>query len=743
MVNRVKAEVTRRNLVLTPKLDGAATPEVGENAFAVTVTNASENFASFQVELSTPGVAADAINEWYRVEPEICTKKPPGASTTFQVAIVRSPIPVYETTIELLLRVFSVEHRNLFVTQKLRLTIHKPKQSLVLSLPTQAFKGTPGDRVEIPVLLTNYSASTVEAQLVCSGLEVWMANAEQIIRVDPNYPAKARFFCQVPFDPTLLSQEYPFTIQAFPAVKGPIPAAVKGSLEILPLGMVEFSCTPSHQQIPAKDSSQSSSTDYQGADYQIELQNTSHLTQQVNITASEADRQALGLELPQPVVLAPGAIETCWVAVNKPRHWLGGKRQFQFDLVAEVYEPDASDYSHRTRAVPDRQTLNLTIFSKIPNWLLGLLGLLLLVGLLWYLLLLPKHRASVNSVQLDGNASTAFSGSSDQSILRWQVDNNWFRNWAHRLKYEEPIATNLGKAVRVIRLKPADNNVIAAGLENGTIQLWDVLGNQPQQTLFSDNDRVFDLAFSPDSRYLFSGHGSGQIRQWDLAQQGKQPLLRLVPNPVSFSIAALTTYQPRPGTSWIGFAGQFNQLVFWDWANHQVYRMQSAPPFSSAGQYQYIESLAIADQLLVTADNQGNITTWNLAKQQCGFVESKDFQFVETGIASRRRLITNLCQVPILDRWKGQGGKPVRSVAITQNGVYLASVGDNGQVELWRLEQGQRASDWQNAKTLDRLNVPLYGVDIQSAEQTVIVTAAAADHQVYAYRIRVPQEDSR
>jgi WD40 repeat protein len=758
----VKAEVTRRNLTLTPKLDGSATDSsattnADENAFAVTVTNESQSFASFQLELSTPGVTADAVNEWYRVEPQICTKKPPGASTTFEVVILRSPIPVYETTIDLLLRVFSIEHRNLFTTQKLSLTIYKPKQTLVLSLPTEDFKAAPSDRVEIPVLLSNYSASTLEAKLVLIGLDPWVENAEQILRVDPTQPTKARFVCQIPADPTLLSQRYPFTVQATPAVRGPIPPAVRGSLEILPLGMVEFRCQPTHQQIPpakphaVRFSAQSpAQSPAQTVAYQVQLQNASHLPQQVNITASEVDRQTFGLTLPQPVILAPGAIESLSVTVDKPRHWLGGKRHFEFDLTAEVYEPDARNYSHRTRAVPERQRLGLTVLSRIPNWLLGLLALLLLAGLLWRWLLLPQHRAAVNSVRLDGNASTVFSGSSDQSILRWQVDNHLFRRLAHRLKYEEPIASSLGRAVRVIRLKPADNNIVAAGLENGTIQLWDVLGNQPEQTLFSDNDRVFDLTFSPDSRYLFSGHGSGQVRQWDLAQPSPQssaqpsdqPRLRLIPNPISFSIAALTTYQPEPDVSWIGIAGQFNQLLFWDWTNRRVYQVQPVPPMTlSGGQYQYIESLAISSQTLVTADNQGYITIWDLAKRQCSAIQDLDLKFIEVQGASRRRVEGGNCRVPILDRWNsGHGKKPVRSVAITQNGVYLASVGDDSRVKLWQLQQGQRATGWQNGRTLAQLNANLYGVDIQAAEQNLIITVAAANRQVYAYRVPIAQD---
>ncbi|NJR63956.1 MAG: hypothetical protein HC769_37505 [Cyanobacteria bacterium CRU_2_1] len=132
--------------------------------------------------------------------------------------------------------------------------------------------------------------------------------------------------------------------------------------------------------------------------------------------------------------------------------------------------------------------------------------------------------------------------------------------------------------MRVIRLKPTDNNVIAAGLENGTIQLWDVLGNVAQKTLFSDNDRVFDLDFTPDSRYLFSGHGSGQIRQWDLESSEKKPIRRILLSPTSFSIAALGIYQPNPNTSRVVIAGQYNKLLLWDWAAGAVYNVIPKPP---------------------------------------------------------------------------------------------------------------------------------------------------------------------
>jgi hypothetical protein len=58
----------------------------------------------------------------------------------------------------------------------------------------------------------------------------------------------------------------------------------------------------------------------------------------------------------------------------------------------------------------------------------------------------------------------------------------------------------------------------AIGLENGEIQLWDLLSEKRDKPLITyswqRDDRVFGLAFTLDARFLFSGHGSGQVLRW-------------------------------------------------------------------------------------------------------------------------------------------------------------------------------------------------------------------------------------
>ncbi len=704
MVNRIRAEIDKHTLSLVPNADGSEIEGTINSEFRVIVTNDSREFASFQLELTTPGIESDAVVNWYKVEPEVCTKKPPGASTPFRVAIVRSPLPIYDETIDVLVHVISVEFPHLRTIQKLRLTIGKPQQPLSLVLPNKEFKASPGDRVDIPVVLYNSSPKAIETTLVCSGLEPeWLNSHEQTLWVEPGHPSKATFSCKLPPDPQLLKQSIPFTIEARSKIRQRFPTE-RGVLEVLPLGVINFDCPSTFQQIPTQREWKKSFWKQRNtkAVYDLELKNGSNTLHRVEIKSSETDCQELNLTLPDPVTLNPGDRSALQLISHKVRPWVGLPQRFRFHAAAQVIDPNTGDESDRIRALPTQHTLDLRVLPIIPLWLLLASGLLLLL-LFWLYTLLhpsPHHKAPVNSVRLDGNASNVFSGSSDQSILRWQVDHDFWQVPNPRLKYEGSVGANLGKAVRVLRVNPTDNNLIAVGLENGAIELWNVSENRQQKRLFSDNDRVFDLDFTKDSVYLFSGHGSSRVRQWDLNSQTVRPTKTITTN---FTISSLAVDKTENST-WVAIAGQYNQLALWNWQQNRTYHVPylsnsnsndpSTQYFSSiAGQHHYIESIALNKNLLVTADNAGLITIWDWQKRQCSTPSSlisnnlkgessKDSSALKTAFMATTK---ETCSIPILDQWAdGHDGKAVRSVAVTQDEqhAYLASAGDDGRVKL-------------------------------------------------------------
>ena len=754
MVNRVKVEVDKQTLNLVPNADGSPVSETTNSTFEVIVINHSREFASFQLELSTPGIESDAVVDWYRVEPEVCTKKPPGASTAFRVAVVKAPLPIYDETIDLFLHAISVEFPHLRTTQRLRLTIGKPQQPLNLVLPNKQFKAAPGDRVDIPVLLYNSSPKAIKATLVCSGLDsAWLSpQGEQTLWVEPGHPAKTAFSCKLPPDPQLLQQVLPFTIEARSKIRQHFPTE-QGVLEVLPLGKVEFRCLSTDQQIPAKRALnlRVGRPHPTPALYELELKNASNTEQRVVIEAAEADCRKLHLLLPEPVTLKPGDRTALQLVSHKARPWFGQKQRFRFDITAHVLDVTTGDESDRIRALPTHHTLELHVLPIIPFGLL-IAGSLLLLLLLWFALgsiLAHHHQAPVNSVQLDGNASNVFSGSSDQSIFRWQVDHNYLQILNPSLRYEGNIGDNLNRAVRVLRVSPTDNNLIAVGFENGDIELWSVSGNRQKvlpNASPNEADRIFALDFTKDSNYLFSGHGSGQVHQWNLADQ---KVVQTISTDFAISSLAVDKAKDSP---WVAIAGQYDRLELWDWKQQRTYHVpytlnltdkaESNQRFTLiAGQHHYIESVAIDGKLLATADNSGIISVWAFQDRQCS---SSPLIKTQTQ-ASITTATPGECRLGLLDQWvDGHDGKAIRSIAITQDEhyTYLASAGDDGRVKLWVLTlQGQRLSTLQTGKILAAYpNTKLHSVDLKISKiadrNYIFVASDAPNFHVKLYRER-------
>lgn len=136
---------------------------------------------------------------------------------------------------------------------------------------------------------------------------------------------------------------------------------------------------------------------------------------------------------------------------------------------------------------------------------------------------------TVNSVAFSGNTLLALSGSDDCTLRLWKINNGESLQPADIKYSQRPVACDRSQerqgllaitddAVKVSRFMPMENNRIAIGLDNGVIELRDVPSGKETEKLqdLQDpkaiGDRVFDLAFTKNSLYLFSGYGNGKLR---------------------------------------------------------------------------------------------------------------------------------------------------------------------------------------------------------------------------------------
>lgn len=747
----VKAIVSKKVIQFTPdsSYDLSNVTVNEENEFDVTVINESDKFASFQVELLTAGVDENSHVKWYSISPEVCTKKPPGSETTFHAAIIKAPITVYDTTIDVIIKIFSVEYEKLYTSQKISLTINKPLRSLRVEMPIKELKATLGEQIEIPVIIYNLSPKFAEIQLSLSGLNPdWFTGGTQRkLQIEPGDSQKTSFLCQPPKDNQTLSKEYKFIIDAGSSTSQ-YTTREQGILEVIPTGVVEFNCSNKQQIIPSKETKHPNS-----AIYELILKNDSNSLQQVNIRLSE-EYVKHGFVIPEAVNLIPGDTKTMHLEVNNHRPWLGRRKRQLFEVSVDLTNPNSREPSTFIFPTPNTQVLELIVLPIIPFILqigsAALIPLLLLLNL-W---LHPKvyHTGAVNSVRLVGKAGKVVSGSSDQTIRLWQVNDGHWQLDVNRLEYEGKIAseTENKKAIRVIRSSPMDDGVVVAGLDSGDIQLWDTLKRE-QKPVYSGTDRVFDLAFSQNFRYLFSGHGSGRVRQWDLTKTSKQPSNIAY---VKFAIYALAITENQIEPSLIFIAGRYNKIAVWDWNQKIIYEIpyeHIASKFQKEfnfkpvmGQQNYITSLATANNILAISDNQGYITLWNVNRiRQC--IKKEVIQQIDKKINTNKNFTSNQIKSLECDNYvtaqssQGHGKQPVRSVALTQNACHLVSVGDDGQVILWDSKYKIKNFLLRSGKIVGKSDTTLNSVDIKALKDDkddyVLITSGDDNYNVKLYRI--------
>lgn len=766
MQKSVRIELSRREIVFQPSeaRDFSRTDATASHDLEVTVTNRSDRFVSFQLDLQVEGANQQTDAKWYTVEPQICAKKPPGARTTFHVTFLKAPIPSYDLKIPITVHVLSVELASLSGTATFLLKIIRPQKRLRVYLPLDDLRVYPGDRLKIPGLAYNLNPTARQVTLMLKELNPdWFPEGlRQVVTIDAGESGETFFWCAPPPLPTTESRTYPFTLEVRDADGNS--ASTIGHLEILPYGQVLLSCDRSICTFP-QQVWQIFRRHTAHLSYPLQLNNQSNLSPQAHFRTAQTVANTT-VELPPPNNLPPNAETIATVNIKARRPWLGSGRRIRFGIVPELRGQGTGELLKAVQARPPQQDLELRLRPIIPVILqiLGGLGGLLLLWLLWWLNPRIAHTRSINSIRLAASGTTVLSASSDQTIRRWRVNRLPWLVDRRRLIHEGTIETpeqQPGKSIRILRQLPNELRQVAAGLESGEIQLWQVEPPVLLHSFFegSGADRVFGLGITPNSRYLFSGHGSGLVRQWDLALKSEKPIRKfyLVSQAGrSSAIAALAVHDVVGKSRLVAIAGQYNQLVLWDVGRFRAYPItyqwqdtKTLPFAPIVNQHSYLTAIAIAPEksLMATADNEGFITLWSLDQLRQCMAEADQGGLAPGTIAYNdaygNSILPTDCPRAQLSQWQaGAAGAAIRDIALSDNACYLASTGDDGQVLLWFLSpDGQLVEDAPleqpiqvNAPTRERLN----SVDIQlTANNVLLIASDAPQNRVQLYRKQV------
>ena len=235
---------------------------------------------------------------------------------------------------------------------------------------------------------------------------------------------------------------------------------------------------------------------------------------------------------------------------------------------------------------------------------------------------------------------------------------------------------------------------VAAGGEDGTVQIWDARTGQRLQTLEGLTRRVWVLAVSPDGHRLAAGGEVRTVLTWDL-RTGKEDLPRL----------------PHPGTVWaLAFSPDggrlasaignldvpgFGRVQMWDAGTGQEL-------FTLRVHDGSVSALAFSpDGLrLATADQEGTIKLWDVQNGQESIdLDGPDLALWRVTVSPDGRRLATAGKGGTVRLWDVAERRLVRSlsvanvgywngVAFSPDGRHLAAGGQDGVVHVWDADTG-------------------------------------------------------
>lgn len=716
--------------------------------FGIVAINRSEQFAAFELKILAAAGSSDS--SWYRLSPEVAAAKPPGDRTNFQVEILRSPIPHFVGTVNLTIAISSPQ----LATERrlvLPLTVETGDGPPLLSvdLPIRRLQVYPRNVVDIPVRVQNLGLRSSEVVLHLKDLEPnWLVGTtERRLQLGAGWHEEIIFQCQPPGASYAPSQDYLFTVTA--RNKEGATASAEGILEVLPVGFVQFEAQPSQQRLPAQGGwlpEESSDT----ATFELRFKNASNLLQRVAIEMRGKDCQLCEFKVnPVDANLPLGEETPVTLSMKTKRPWIGRAKLLRFEAKAWLSDQRLGSTD------PATQPLTLKVFPIVPAWLI--LALLALLSALLGILLQPppiSHLAAVNAVRFSGSSGLlplVLSGSDDCTIRSWTIAQMPFVGKEtlrpqgslaegslqaacsdRKLRSRPGLLAVLGQAVRTLELIPVNNDRVFAGLQNGEIQVWDVNTGEKQYVLKDRRDKTGDfalsLAFTEDASRLYSGYGSGTIREWQIppsAQSSFNPNRLTLPNRFQFQVWALAL---SPDRKMLVSAGQFKRLMLWNLAAPKkplATQLLLSSEFGNQGQNDFFWSIAFAPRshLLATADSDGYITLWNLNK--CQAIKPNNVK------DSNSQLLRTRCEIS--DRWQASGAD-IRSIRFTPDGQQLVSAGDDGQIIAWRLVGNKQ--DRTKKVIVDTVPSRIINIDLATNESRTLIASGAEDSLVRLHLLK-------
>jgi WD40 repeat protein len=288
-------------------------------------------------------------------------------------------------------------------------------------------------------------------------------------------------------------------------------------------------------------------------------------------------------------------------------------------------------------------------------------------------LLLQGHKGAVQSVVVSADGRTALSGSSDTTVILWDLTTG------------KPIRTMRGHqaAVQQVVFSPDGRTALSASADK-TLILWDLATGKPIRTLTGHTGEVKGVSISPDGRTALSASADKTLILWDLAT-GKP--IRTFGHPQEVNTVA---FSPDGKQALSG--SQDLTLILWDIATGTRIR-------TFEGHTKEVRSVAWSADgtMAVSCSNDKTIIVWDIAtgtvkqrfsghsRNATSVMFSPDGQTILSSSADNRLGLWDVKTGTLIRFLAGHGG-PVHTAAFGPDGHTVLSGSADNTLRLWDLD---------------------------------------------------------
>ncbi|MGF1495069.1 MAG: protein kinase [Microcoleaceae cyanobacterium] len=288
---------------------------------------------------------------------------------------------------------------------------------------------------------------------------------------------------------------------------------------------------------------------------------------------------------------------------------------------------------------------------------------------------LKGHRSAVASVAFSPDGGLLASGSQDQTIEIWRV--NQGRRWYTLTGHQNWVTS--------VAFSP-DGKILASGSRDKTIEIWDMDKGRRWYTLTGHEDGVETVKFSPDGKTLASGSRDKTIEIWDMAQ-GRRWFTLSGHEDYVYSLSF------SPNGQILASGSRDQTIRFWD-----LHRAREL--YQLAGHADWIRAIAFSPngQMLASGSRDGMIKLWQIDQGRWALqrtLRADDGDVFSLCFSPGGEFLFSGTRDGHLDIWSIETGRlletvaahrqDILSVALSPDGEWIATGSYDDQVKLWQV----------------------------------------------------------